>query len=136
VTIHIEAWQMCVKDDRILVVERTHADDFDGLMYAAQSALRQALDDGGRKGFEPGDWLKQSAECHLQHAQDHVAAIKTFPEFSREDVSHAICRLLMLWARVEPPPGAKLAWNQPTHRDDKYQAVMRCRCGQECPCCI
>jgi hypothetical protein len=60
---------MCVKDDR------THADDFDGLMYAAQSALRQALDDGESKGFEPGDWLK-----------------------------HTICRLLMLWARVEPPP--------------------------------
>jgi hypothetical protein len=86
---------------------RTHADDFDELMRAAESALRQALKDGERKGFQPGDWLRQSAERHLQHAEDHVLAItsKTFPELGREDVSHAICRLLMLWARVEKNDG-------------------------------
>jgi hypothetical protein len=46
------------------------------------------------KDYRPGDWLKQSAERHLQHADEHVAAItsKTFPELGREDVSHAICR--------------------------------------------
>jgi hypothetical protein len=47
------------------MARRTHADDFDELMRAAESALRQALDDGERKGFRPDDWLKQSAERHL-----------------------------------------------------------------------
>jgi hypothetical protein len=33
------------------MIERTHADDFDELMSAAESALRVALRDGERKGF-------------------------------------------------------------------------------------
>jgi hypothetical protein len=80
---------------------RTHADDFNELIEAAEEALAQALQDGGRKGFAPGDWLKQSADHHLQHAEDHVLAITsgTSSVLDHENLSHAVCRLLMVWAK-------------------------------------
>jgi hypothetical protein len=83
--------------------ERTHQDDFDELLGAAEEALEHALRDGSCKGFAPGDWLRHNADHHLQHAEEHIRALtsNTSTTLLREDLSHAVCRLLMVWAKQE-----------------------------------
>ena len=57
------------------MAKRTHNDDFNELLKAAEQALMLALADGEQKGFVPGHWLTQNATEHLAHAEGHLSAI-------------------------------------------------------------
>jgi hypothetical protein len=54
------------------MAERTHTDDFNDLMAAAEETLRLALNGGEAHGFKPGTWLEEEDfGGHLAHARAH-----------------------------------------------------------------
>jgi hypothetical protein len=86
------------------MAERTHGDDFNDLMAAVEEAPKLALNDGEANGFKPGDWLAEDFDGDLAHARAHLAALQIREGTSwahDEDLSHAICRLVMMWSRRE-----------------------------------
>jgi hypothetical protein len=65
--------------------------------------LKQALRDGERKGYQPGDWQKRDSKHHLNHAARHVLALtqKDSIKMRDEQLAYAVCRLLMAWTTRE-----------------------------------
>ena len=66
------------------------------LIFAAASlAIRQALEDGRRQGYN-GEWLEQTQNAHLNHAEDHLLEWRKTEEWSH--LEHALTRLSMALA--------------------------------------
>lgn len=82
--------------------ERTIADDFSQLVFAAAKTLEHALDDGVKKGYQPGHWKTISMDEHLEHAKNHIAGweFSSTSPAAKEHIEHAVCRLLMAYALI------------------------------------
>lgn len=53
----------------------------------------EATMDFGATFHEPGSWLTEGLEHHMQHAYDHVK--EWLLEGNDEDLEHALCRMAM-----------------------------------------
>jgi len=66
-------------------------------MDTATMTIAQVLKEGAEHGYEPGSWLYEGDERHLEHAFIHITSTPTsdWSQLSDEDLHHAFCRLAM-----------------------------------------
>jgi hypothetical protein len=64
------------------------------LLYeAASKAIRATMEEGRLRGYD-GEWMKQSAEKHLDHADKHLTMLE-LDNRDEDHLAHALTRLAM-----------------------------------------